>query len=257
MAQPTARTRHGFHDLLFGWLDTISDNYPCLPPDFSVCLSWDVFEVVFGLLSHFVPPAAELLFDEALNHRLGTKGLQVPELFMTAAMQGLKLGELVTLVEQDEWLYNTTRDGVVTQGRSMVCCVFVCSLWKAAGVFGSMSDAINCAELTNADDYALSIMQAPSPRPPQCVQADPLNALCQRERVNMRCCWPPSPSSSPTSIWRSDARARRRSTRSHSTAERKLQHAFRRQRRRVRRGGTGGTTSPPPPPHRGAAARRA
>ena len=47
-----------------------------------------------------------------------------------------------TLVEQDSWLYHTTRgDGdekEETLGRAMVCCVFVCSMWKAAGVFGEV-----------------------------------------------------------------------------------------------------------------------
>jgi hypothetical protein len=52
----------------------------------------------------------------------------------------------------------------------MVCCVFVCSVWKAAGLFGDMP--VNCAEMTNVDgksfclivtqhlpDYSLTIFE--------------------------------------------------------------------------------------------------
>jgi hypothetical protein len=46
-------------------------------------------------------------------------------------------------------MYHTRRNGEPAEGRSMVCCVFVCSLWKAAGVFGDTE--INCGELTNYD----------------------------------------------------------------------------------------------------------
>jgi len=137
-------------------------------------------------MDRWVPPVAELLFQQAFNHRLGTtaRNLRAPELFFAAAEKGLAPGELPTLVEKDSWTYNTTRNGKVAQGRSMVCCVFVCSMWKAAGVFDSLvggAQSVNCAELTNSDDYALSILAAPSPRPAVCASADPNNPLCQVE----------------------------------------------------------------------------
>lgn len=37
---------YGYHTLLWGWLDTIADNYPCVAPDFQTCLNWETFEVV-------------------------------------------------------------------------------------------------------------------------------------------------------------------------------------------------------------------
>jgi hypothetical protein len=60
-----------------------------------------------------------------------------------------------TIVEQDSWVYNTTRYGEPAEGAAMVCCVFVCSMWKHAGIFGDMD--FNCAEMTNIDDYSLDI----------------------------------------------------------------------------------------------------
>jgi hypothetical protein len=80
----------------------------------------------------------------------------------------------------DSWNYNTTRYGQVAEGRSLVCCVFVCGMWKSAGVFGSLTDSIECGELTNWDDYALNILAAPH-RPAACIDADPNNPLCQLE----------------------------------------------------------------------------
>lgn len=54
--------------------------------------------------------------------------------------QGLRSAELPALVEKDSFVYQTTRynDSNPVPGPAMVCCVFVCSVWKAAGVFGDM-----------------------------------------------------------------------------------------------------------------------
>jgi hypothetical protein len=172
--------QYGYHTLLWGWLDTPTSNYPCLPPDYEVCLGWPAVEVLFGWMDSFVPSVGDLLFNEAFNHRLNTTGLKAPELFEEAARQGFAPNELPTIVEEDAWLYNTTRYGEVVQGRSLVCCVFVCSMWKAAGVFGEMSDSVQCGELTNWDDYSLNILEAPT-RPQACIDADPYNPLCQIE----------------------------------------------------------------------------
>ena len=39
----------------------------------------------------------------------------------------------------------------------MVCCVYVCSSWKAAGLFDGKE--VNCGEMTNVDDYGLGIFE--------------------------------------------------------------------------------------------------
>jgi len=171
---------YGFHNLLFGWIDTVGGNYPCLPPDWSVCLGWDAVEVLFGLMDAWVPVVGDLLFNEAFNHRLNTTGLKAADLYHQAALAGVPYGTLPTIVEDDSFTYNTTRNGVVTQGRSMVCCVLVCSMWKAGGAFGEAGSEIQCGEQTNADVYQLNILDAPA-RPAECVAADPTNPLCQVE----------------------------------------------------------------------------
>eukprot|EP00755_Sulcionema_specki_P020670 Sspe_Gene.12679::Locus_4333_Transcript_1_1_Confidence_1.000_Length_2083::g.12679::m.12679 len=64
----------------------------------------------------------------------------------------------------------------------MVCCVFVCNMWKAGGLFGDLASEINCGEQTNLDDYSLNIFNKTlmgDGRPEVCKKADPSNPLCQ------------------------------------------------------------------------------
>ena len=78
-------------------------------------------------------------------------------------------------MEDDAFLYNTTRYGEVATGHSMVCCCFVCSLWKHGGLFQKIETEVNCMEYTIWDDTALDIYSHDAP-PTQC-SAD--SNLCQ------------------------------------------------------------------------------
>jgi hypothetical protein len=95
---------YGYHSMLWGWVDTPRDNYPCLPPDFGRCLEWEFLEVgvcvcvyeygivgrndpaytytpihtckiqvAFALLDKHIPAVAKLLWSEAFNLRIGTQ----------------------------------------------------------------------------------------------------------------------------------------------------------------------------------------
>jgi hypothetical protein len=97
------------------------------------------------------------LYNDAWNKRVGQTGLRTAEIYKAAYDMGMDTAVIPTIVEQDSWVYNTTRFGEPAVGRSMVCCVFVCSMWKEAGIFGDME--VNCAELTNWDDYSLDIFE--------------------------------------------------------------------------------------------------
>jgi len=59
------------------------------------------------------------------------------------------------IVEDDNWLYNTTRYGEPTQSRIMICNVFACNVWRAAGLFDEKK--VNCAEFSVWDSYKISI----------------------------------------------------------------------------------------------------
>jgi len=63
----------------------------------------------------------------------------------------------------------------------MVCCVFVCQVWKHGGLYNSINNTVNCAEAANWDDYALHIFDDLYKKPPQCAAADPNTPTCQLE----------------------------------------------------------------------------
>lgn len=46
-------------------------------------------------------------------------------------------------------------------------------------MFESINNQLECAELTNFDDYHLNILDPEPKRPADCVSADPTNPLCQ------------------------------------------------------------------------------
>jgi len=156
---------YGYHSLLWGWVDTERENYPCLPPGFDRCLEWAFLEVAFALIDRHVPAIATLLWSEAFNKRVGTEGLTTSEVWMRANLSlSLPSSAVPGIVEEDVWLYQTSRERreggrEEVLGRAMVCCVFVCGIWKAAGLFGEASEEINCGELTNADDVMLALFR--------------------------------------------------------------------------------------------------
>ncbi len=75
---------------------------------------------------------------------------------MVLRHKGMKTEELITIPELDVWDYNTTRYGEPAVGKAMVCCVFVCNSWKAAGIFGDIANEINCAEQVSFTGYSIS-----------------------------------------------------------------------------------------------------
>jgi len=171
---------YGYHNMLWAWIDTVKDNYPCLPPDWSHCLVWEHMEMAFNWADRIAPPIGDLLWDEAMNRRVGTTGLRIADVWMKANEKGIEAKTVPTIVEQDSWDYHTLKDGKPVIGKSMVCCVFVCNIWKAAGLFKGINDNFNCAEMTNWDDYSLNLFDT-GPRPQACVTADPQNTNCQLE----------------------------------------------------------------------------
>ncbi len=55
--------------MLWGWVDTLKNNYPCLPPDYTQCLEWQHVEVLFGILDKFVPTIGDQLFGQVALSR--------------------------------------------------------------------------------------------------------------------------------------------------------------------------------------------
>lgn len=80
---------YGYQTLLWGWIDTAMQNYPCLPDDnyTSNCLTWTALEPVFAAVDRRLPKIADLMWIEAWNKRLGVTGQRTAQLYQTAASQ--------------------------------------------------------------------------------------------------------------------------------------------------------------------------
>jgi len=153
---------YGYHNFLFGWIDTANDNWPPL-------LDTHVFEIGFRLAEHIIPDAIYSIFNEAINVRLGTKGLKIDELEVEALKRGMTINDVMALVEEEGIMYN--------DGYSYVCSSFVLAFYKRAGIFGDMT--LHATEFTPRDVYSLNIFDKNYNRPHVCKDADPELPYCQ------------------------------------------------------------------------------
>jgi hypothetical protein len=173
---------YGYLNFLFGWIDTRTDNFPCLPPNYEYCLGEPLVEMIALLWDSLSGDVPNNVFRQALNHRLGMTNLTVFQVMETGAKQGLTFPDIYIRPEQDAWYYHTVRYNESAIGRAMVCCVFVCNMWKEGGLFDSIDREINCGEQTLWDIFSMQVFDAKKMndgRPDVCKQADPDNALCQ------------------------------------------------------------------------------
>ena len=179
---------YGFSTLLWGWIDTETDNFVCMPPDFKVCLNAGSFELVGLMLDAAQGNATTNLIRQAMSFRANTTAPDgsTPDLYgiLQAAKTnaGMGLQQLMTVVERDAWRYQTRyNNGSVLPAPSMVCDVFVCHMWKAGGIFAGINDDIECGEQTNGDIYSMQLFdnaKMGDGRPAACVASSPENPLC-------------------------------------------------------------------------------
>eukprot|EP00494_Astrolonche_serrata_P030082 UN30349 len=94
---------YGYHNLLMGWLDTKTDNFPCLPPDFDYCLSPELVEVLFPIVVNLVP-ATGIVWVEAMNQRTKTQNLKLSDVYYIGATKyNMDFVDLYTAVEEDSF----------------------------------------------------------------------------------------------------------------------------------------------------------
>lgn len=153
---------YGYHNFLYGWLDTYKSNLPPLMPNWWMPIVLSQYEKV---------NAAQVsrIFTQGLNMRMGTTGLSIPEIAGLAATQGKDIQDLMMEVEVEGWEYQ--------DGRSYVCSAFVAGVWQAAGLFGDAK--VNATEFIPYDDYRLNFFDVNFDRPQACVDADPNLPYCQ------------------------------------------------------------------------------
>lgn len=135
---------YGYHNMIFSWIDTLTDNFPP-PVDAHLVLS------IMTMWTRMQPSYAANMWNEALNKRLGTQGLDLPSILTETEKEGISFGELLAIPERDEWIYS--------DGESTSCVVFILAMYKAAGLFGQLSNSIQVTEFTIRDAYMLKFFE--------------------------------------------------------------------------------------------------
>lgn len=158
---------YGFHNFIYGWIDTVRDNLPPLFPN-------EFAPILAALYESVYPHSAMVLFVEGMNKRLGVEGYNITQIAALAAQEGMTVQDVIAMPEQDGWIYTSYGP---TDGLSYVCSAYVTAQWKAAGLFGD--DEINATEFQPHDVYQLDFFNKEFVRPEACVQADPMLPYCQ------------------------------------------------------------------------------
>ena len=163
---------YGYHNFMWGWIDTMYDNFPDALPSTLVA-------PIFGLFERLDPDFTERILLEPLNLRLQTKGLNLKEIVAEANRRDMLFEELMTVPELDEWVYS---DGV-----SLVCSSFIVAAWKAGGLLDDYN--IQATEQGPKDIYQMDMYNTNPILPESCKLADPeLTNHCQltgKWRVNI------------------------------------------------------------------------
>ncbi|CAN7038965.1 unnamed protein product [Brassica rapa subsp. trilocularis] len=143
---------YGYHNLIFSWIDTVTENYP--PP-----LDSHLVASFMTVWSKMQPDYAANMWNEALNKRLGTKGLDLSDVLVEVEKRGSSFDKLLAIPEQDDWIYS--------DGKSTSCIAFILEMYKEAGLFGSLADSIQVTEFTLKDAYMLNFFETNASRLPK------------------------------------------------------------------------------------------
>lgn len=156
---------YGIHNMFFTFLDTPESNWPQV-------ISSDSWFTFMNLASKLKLPGggniADDIMGQALNHRLGTQGLSMSQIIVESAKRGITMGELISIPEQEGWLYNGKQQ--------FVCCAFAAALWKHGGLFGDMT--ILPQEFTNEDIFSIKVYDENYVLPRECQINDPEIPFC-------------------------------------------------------------------------------
>lgn len=153
---------YGFGNFLFGWIDLEHGNQPDV-------MDLPFISILLGLVEKIMPDQIKLFFYDALNLRLGTKGLNIGGIWEELYERDMTLNQLAAMVEKEEWEYPS--------GHQYVCSSFLVYLYKAAGLFGGLE--VNATEFTPKDLYELNFWDLSGKQvPPNCKESAP-RGYCQ------------------------------------------------------------------------------
>lgn len=135
---------YGYHNFLYGWVDTPFDNWPRLLPR-------DLVPVAFSIIERYDKNLTDTFFTQSLNKKLNVTGYNISQIADEATKHKMQVSDVMAIVEEDGWKY----DGQWHDGESMVCSSFVTAMWKAAGIFGD--NYVNAVEWGPKDVYQVDI----------------------------------------------------------------------------------------------------
>jgi len=153
---------YGYHNFLFGWIDTIDKNFPTI-------LDINFAYLIFHIMEQMYPAGIDRLVKEALNMRVGTQGLDLWNVELAAAKQNKTINDLFAMVEVEGIKYS--------DGYSYVCSSYVMSYYTKSGMLGNL--VAYATEFTPRDVYNMDIFDKNYTRPQECVKADPELPYCQ------------------------------------------------------------------------------
>jgi hypothetical protein len=151
-----------YRNFILGWIDTPDQNMPFV-------IEHDHLEFIFTILEKISRSTSDMIVGEAVNMRLQTKNLSLPEVIAEASRRGMSFNELLAVREEDKWVYSN--------GPNLVCSAFVIAFYKAGGLFDGMD--VQATEFGPKDIYQLDIFDKEYKRPNECVLADPDLPYCQ------------------------------------------------------------------------------
>jgi len=153
---------YGYHNFIFSWIDTVDKNFPFV-------LTHEIVELVFSIVSYVAPEVSDKYLTEAVNIRLGTKGLTLQQAIAEGARQGKTFEEILAEPE--------TEGRVYSDGYNYVCSAFVTAFWKHGGLFGDLEIEPN--EFSPSNIYTLDIFDKEFKRPQECIDDNPYLPYCQ------------------------------------------------------------------------------
>lgn len=71
---------------------------------------------------------------------ISLQDLSLPEIIVESEKRGLSFDELLTIPEQDDWIYS--------DGKSTSCVAFILEMYKQAGLFDPIASSIQVTEFT-------------------------------------------------------------------------------------------------------------
>ena len=89
---------YGFSNLLMLWIDTPNSNYPLVT-------DIDDWIWTFTMIGQVNQEVVTQFLGGAMNVRLGTKDLDIPQLIAVAAKKNMTLGDVLAMPELEEYVY--------------------------------------------------------------------------------------------------------------------------------------------------------